>query len=268
MLIVKSTEACPLLRAREWVKRGRIWTALRPLLGNGLLTSEGAEHTRQRQWIGNALRRIERDDIADAVESFTWPAPGQVVDVTDMMLRLSEHVMRAVLFGADASASIGPAIRGWLRLFPLRLLGLPVGRGYLRTLDREIAALPRPAWMPEDLSPQEVRDQLATLYVAAVETTAAALTWQAGGVVRSTPIWFLPRQHAETGENALVMLSPDCRFGAGHRKCIGDELARDVLAAVRDHMALWQTWEPVRLDMRPRWGLTRWPKRVIMKRCK
>lgn len=39
MRLVK--DACPILRARRYIKAGRIWRALRPLLGNGLILAEG-----------------------------------------------------------------------------------------------------------------------------------------------------------------------------------------------------------------------------------
>lgn len=54
MRLVK--DACPILRARRYIKAGRIWRALRPLLGNGLILAEGEDHIRQRQQIGAALR--------------------------------------------------------------------------------------------------------------------------------------------------------------------------------------------------------------------
>ena len=259
MRLVK--DACPILRARRYIKAGRIWRALRPLLGNGLILAEGEDHIRQRQQIGAALRKIPQADIDAAVRSFSWPDVGARVDLAKVMLQLAEHVMRRVLFGVDSGPNVGSAIRGWLRLMPLHLLGLPVGRKHLRRLDAALAALPRPVWMP-DLSPQEVRDQLATLYVASVETTAADLTWRIAGRPQP-PIWFLPRVDSETGESVICLLGLADKFGAGHRRCIGEQLAMQVADAV---LALPVRWQPLRLDLRPKLGLTRWPRKAIMVR--
>lgn len=264
MRIVEGAGVCPFLRTRDWVKRGRIWRALRPLLGNGLLLAEGSEHVRQRAAIGNALDRIPPELVEAAVLDYSLPPVGSTVELSDVMLDLVESVVQRVLFNGGHTAA-GAAIRGWLRLFPLRLLGLPVGWGHIRKLNRTLAALPRPGWMPEDLTPEEVRDQLATLYVASVETTAAYLTWSLTGH-RNTPIHFVPRQHIETGENAIVLLSNETAFGHGHRHCIGEKFARLMVASITRRMTVGSRWLPMRLDMRPKFGLTRWPKRVQIQR--
>lgn len=262
MIVTK--DPCPFLRAREWVRKGAIWDALRPLLGNGLILAQGEEHVRQRAQIGNALSRIPRADVEAAVASVELPAPGERVDVAELMTRIAEHVMRRLLFGAPAAAEIGPAIRAWLRLFPLRLLGLPVGRRHLRTIDRALAALPRPAWMPEDLGPAQTRHQLATLYVAGVETTAAAMTW-AFLKTPQPPLRFLPRRHEHTGENAILLLSVETMFGAGPRKCIGKQLAEQVQEVVLELVGAVE-WRPVLVDARPRLGLTNWPRAAVFER--
>lgn len=265
MRIVTGSAVCPLLRARQWVKRGRIWRALRPLLGNGLILAEGEEHIRQRRQIGDALRKIPQDAIDAAVEAFEFPPIGARVNLAHLMMQLTEHVMRRVLFGVDGGEGVGDAIRSWLRWMPLQLLGLPMGWRHLRRLDAALAAIPRPAWMPADLSPREVRDQLATLYVASVETTAADLTWRLAGRP-NTPIWFVPRQHAETGEDVVCLLSLADKFGAGPRRCIGEQLAQQVGDAVVRKLTQTMRWQPLRLDLRPRFGLTRWPKLAIVER--
>lgn len=107
MRLVK--DACPILRARRYIKAGRIWRALRPLLGNGLILAEGADHIRQRQQIGAALRKIPQADIDAAVRSFSWPDVGARVDLAKVMLQLAEHVMRRVLFGVDSGPNVGSA---------------------------------------------------------------------------------------------------------------------------------------------------------------
>lgn len=189
-----------------------------------------------------------------------------VANLPDLALAAVEQVVRRVLFGAEVGEDVGPAIRGWLRLFPLRLLGLPVGGRHLKRLNRALAALPRPAWMPSDLRPEEVRDQLATLYVAAVATTASDVTWTLLGTRDALPIWFVPRQHRDTGESAIVLLGEGSKFGAGPRKCLGEQLAGFVGEATCHLLTERMSWAPHRLDLRPKLGLTRWPRRALVRR--
>lgn len=46
-----------ILRSRALHKRGPIWRALRPLLGNGPITAD-ADHIRLRAQLGAALRKL------------------------------------------------------------------------------------------------------------------------------------------------------------------------------------------------------------------
>ena len=257
-------KVCDILRDRKWVKRGRIWEALHPLLGDGLILAEGQSHLEQREQIGPALRRIPQHVIDDAADDFELPPVGAREDVAVLMMRMVEHVVKRVLFGG-AGEEVGPAIRGWLSLVPLQLLGVPAGFLYLRKLDRAIAKLPPLPWMPPSLTARQKRDQIATIYVAAVETTAASLTWELAS--RPTgPIWFLPRQNISTGETAICILPSSAKFGVGHRQCLGALLAGQISSAIKRRMTEQSRWLPYRFDLRPRLSLTRWPRMVVMDR--
>lgn len=49
------------------------------------------------------------------------------------------------------------------------------------------------------------------------------------------PIWFVPRQTAG-GENVLVLLNQESMFGVGARKCIGEQIAREVEAVCLERL--------------------------------
>ena len=113
--------------------RGLEWAKL--FLGEGLLTSEGEFHTRQRRLAQPAFHRQRiggyADDMVrrtvDARES--WSA-GQVLDVDGEMMRLTLAVASSTLFGTDVAASadeVREDLAAIIALFPrfsLPLFGL------------------------------------------------------------------------------------------------------------------------------------------------
>jgi cytochrome P450 len=187
------------------------------LLGNGLLTSEGAVHLRQRRLMQPAFHR-ERIagygsvmvEYADRVRR-SW-TDGATLDVAREMNRLTLSIVGKTLFDADVesqAAAVGEALTGvvesfWLMLLPfanvLERLPVPkmrrarVARARLDAIIYRFIADRRAsgrdhgdllsmllAAQDEDdgtvMTDQQVRDEAMTIFLAGHETTANALTW-------------------------------------------------------------------------------------------
>lgn len=207
-----------LLNARVYDTGGPVKEKARPILGNGLITSDWADHRRQRRMMQPAfhptriagyagLMSAECEALAAAWES------GETVDVSDAMQGLTARVTARALFStemgpdsvAEIQRSLPVMVEGAYRraLDPTGLLAkLPLGSnrefeaalGRLHTLIDGIVAGRRRAGEDfgdvlsallaardeEDgagMSDQEVHDQVMTLLLAGVETTASALAW-------------------------------------------------------------------------------------------
>jgi cytochrome P450 len=105
-------------RQRDFHK-GRGLERARVLLGNGLLTSEGEQHRRQRRLVQPAFHHRRIAAYAEVMRDHAtrtaagW-ADGQAVDLHREMMRLTLAVVARTLFGvsvgADAAATIGGAM--------------------------------------------------------------------------------------------------------------------------------------------------------------
>ena len=113
-------------------RKGRGLERARRLLGEGLLTSEGAMHLRQRRLMQPAFHkeRVESyaavmTGYADRVQS-RW-ADGANIDVAREMMRLTLGIVGKTLFDADvesAAQHVGDALKAvldsfWLSMLPL-----------------------------------------------------------------------------------------------------------------------------------------------------
>jgi cytochrome P450 len=189
----------------------------RRLLGNGLLTSEGEFHRRQRRLMQPAFHRERIESYgqtmvahADRVRS-SW-SRGVEIDVAQEMARLTLSIAGKTLFDVDVqsrAAEIGDALTEvmasfWLAMMPFGSVieRLPVGRMRRARLARErldaivydmIAERRRAGGDRGDLlsmlllardeddgtgmTDQQVRDEAMTTLLAGHETTANALTW-------------------------------------------------------------------------------------------
>jgi hypothetical protein len=241
-----------------WVKTGLVWDVLAPLLGEGLILANGEKHLKQRASIKNSLSKVQ--GIEAAIKSYNMPV--RTVNLADEMLLFVETLVLDCLFQAQLPY-LGPSIRQFLDSVPYRLLGFSCGSKSLEKLE-EISKLPIPKWMPNNLTVKQKRDQLLTLYVAAVETTAASLTWKLCGK-EELPIWFLPRQNILTGETVILLLSQEHMFGMGVRKCLGEHLANQITKTV---LQTWRFEINKSSNLKPKFGLTRWPKKAIGKLVK
>lgn len=207
--------------------KGRALQRTKNLLGNGLLTSEGAEHLRQRRMIQPAFHRASIAEYSRSMVEFAeemcdgW-RDGEVRDIDKEMMRLTLRIVAKTLFGAnitDEADRVGRAMKTLVDLFNYLMLPfaelmekLPLPhsirfRRAKRDLDEIVYGLIAErrrtgedngdllsmllAARDEDdgrgMSDEQVRDEILTLFLAGHETTANALTWT----------WMLLSQHPE-----------------------------------------------------------------------
>ena len=196
--------------------KSRILQRAKVFIGNGLLTSEGDFHIRQRKMIQPAfyrdrLTRYASDMVmcADAAQS-KWKS-GETRDIADEMMRLTLSIVGRTLFTRDVSeeaSDVGKALTAVVSTYGtllapfsnlIRRLPLPSirraksGQRYLdKTIYRIIDERRRSGEDHGDLlsmlilasddndrgmTDKQVRDEALTLFLAGHETTAAALTW-------------------------------------------------------------------------------------------
>jgi cytochrome P450 len=202
--------------------KGRALQTAKRVLGEGLLTSEGELHRRQRRLIQPAFHRQRLARYADDMvrladrTSASW-VDGATVDLAAEMMRLTLAVVGKTLFGADVEGDarvVGEALTRLMLLFDLLTLPfadlfdrLPFGpsRGWQEARERLDAIIYRLiadrrqsgdrgdllslllAAQDENggMSDRQVRDEALTIFLAGHETTANALTWT----------WYLLAQH-------------------------------------------------------------------------
>jgi cytochrome P450 len=187
------------------------------LLGNGLLTSEGAFHLRQRRLMQPAFHRERVAGYARAMVEYadrmraSW-TDGATLDVAREMNRLTLSVVGKTLFDADVEAdapAVGEALTGviesfWMMMLPfsdlLEQLPVPklrrarIARARLDAIIYRLIAERRASGrdhgdllsmllnaQDEDdggvMTDRQVRDEAMTIFLAGHETTANALTW-------------------------------------------------------------------------------------------
>jgi cytochrome P450 len=193
-------------------QKGRGLVRARLLLGDGLLTSEGEAHLRQRRALSAAFhpQRISgyRGSFTAAARraSDRWSDGGEI-NLVDEMSALTLDGVGTALFGSDLRAAAPRITRALVDMLTgFRLSLAPGGVLLLRTplpaaqrvrrakaeLEHLVGDLVRrrraagPAVEPTvldllvdqpEFDDQHVRDQVMTLLLAGHETTAMALTW-------------------------------------------------------------------------------------------
>jgi len=197
--------------------KGRALQRAKTLLGNGLLTSEGAFHLRQRRMIQPAFHKNRIEEYARVMVEYggrlsdTW-RDGEIRDIDREMMRLTLQIVAKTLFGADVTDEadeVGRAMTTLVEMFNylllpfaelLEKLPLPQTRRLNRaretlnsiifqfiderrrsTDDRSDLLSMLLAARDEDdggsMTDEQVRDEALTLFLAGHETTANALTW-------------------------------------------------------------------------------------------
>ncbi len=205
-----------LLTRPTGTKQGRGIDVLKVVLGQGLLTSDGALHKRQRRLVQPAFHpgRVARyaDDAVRAgrERAASW-GDGQHVDLAEELSSLTLDVVGRTIFGMDVRADADEVARAQtalLDLFPraMSLTGLlmtrlptPLRRAYRRETARLDAVVERVVARRraegdagdmismllavrdeetgEAMPDRQVRDEVLTLLLAGHETTAVALSW-------------------------------------------------------------------------------------------
>jgi cytochrome P450 len=223
LLLDDPTQIWELLTAHtRRTQKGRGLVRARLLLGDGLLTSEGEEHLRQRRALQAAFHSRR---IVDYLGCFAAAAQraadrwsdGCEIDLVAEMSGLTLDGVGTALFDTDLRSS-APQVSGALAdlLIGFRLAMAPGGVRLLRTplpaarrvrrakaeLDDLVDDLVRrrndqPAERPTVLdllsdqpgfSDRQVRDQVMTLLLAGHETTAMALVWALAAIDRAPAV--------------------------------------------------------------------------------
>jgi cytochrome P450 len=205
-----------LIHGQDFIK-GPLYGALRPLLGLGLLTSDGDFWRRQRRLAQPAFHRERIATYGDVMAGYAtrmvegW-RDGEVRDVHADMMQLTLQVVAKTLFDADVTAAamdVGAALEVALEQLQAEINGILAllppavptpGRLRLRRSVRRLDALVfgliaerrRTGEDAGDLlsllmhardedggamSDAQLRDEAMTLILAGHETTALALSW-------------------------------------------------------------------------------------------
>ncbi|MER5638604.1 cytochrome P450 [Kitasatospora sp. NPDC002227] len=207
-----------LVNARVFDTGGPVKEKARPILGNGLITSDWADHRRQRRLVQPAFHPTRIAGYAEVMseeceaQSRTWES-GRPVDVSNAMQALTTRVTARALFSTEVAPEAVAEIQHCLPLVvqgayrraidPTGLLAkLPTAANrdfeqaltrLHRLIDRIVDDRRRIAGDRGDLlsalltaqdtetgghlTDQEIHDQVMTLLLAGIETTASALTW-------------------------------------------------------------------------------------------
>ena len=196
------------------------------LLGEGLLTNEGASHLRQRRMIQPAFHRQRINNYAVSMIEFgekmadEWQ-DGEERDISQEMMRLTLNIVGKTLFSAnvaDEADEVGKAMTDLVELFDylllpfaeiLEKLPLPHSKRFKKakaTLDTviydiinerrksgedkgDLLSMLLLAQDEDDggqMSDKQIRDECLTLFLAGHETTANALTWTSNSTVASS----------------------------------------------------------------------------------
>lgn len=205
-----------LLGAARSMHKDAIYEVLRPLLGNGLVTSEDPEWRRNRKLAAPSFSRRHVEIYADAMVACArrWCEAvddGEERDLHGDMMDITQRIVLQTLFGTDLAVDVqivGDSIDTVMHEFVYevqrgrRLLPAFVRTPGRRRSDRAIAALDaqvgalvaarREAGLGDDLlsrllaarddegrgfDDRQLRDEAVTMFVAGHETTALALTF-------------------------------------------------------------------------------------------
>lgn len=256
-------------------EKGRALKRAKKLLGEGLLTNEGASHLRQRRMIQPAFHRQRIANYANAMIEYgekmadEWQ-DGEEYDISKEMMRLTLNIVGKTLFSAnvaDEADEVGKAMTDLVELFDylllpfaelLEKLPLPHSNRFRKaktTLDTviydiinerrksgedkgDLLSMLLLAQDEDDggqMTDEQIRDECLTLFLAGHETTANALTWT----------WYLLSKHPEI----------EARF---HEEI--DAVLQNHQAAPEDYQKLRFTEAVLAESMRlfpPAWGLGR-----------
>ncbi|MFE7777940.1 cytochrome P450 [Streptomyces sp. NPDC057445] len=200
--------------ARSFVK-GRMFERVRPLAGNGLASSDGPYHRRNRRLIQPMFYKERLAGYADVMREHAqiladaW-SDGQIIDANKVMGTYAIETLTATLFSTDIGRPAVRSVREDLpvlhkylllrALAPKALDKLPIWRAFDRSAARMRAVFDQAiattrASGPEDrtdllslllsarddtgagLTDAEILDELTTMLFAGTETVASILAW-------------------------------------------------------------------------------------------
>lgn len=214
------------VNAHKFIK-GRALQRAKVLLGEGLLTSEGAFHLRQRRMIQpsfhrNRIAEYSRAMVKHALKTSASWSDADVRDIDKEMMHLTLRIVGQTLFSADVeddADEVGRAMTTVTQLFNFLLLPfsewlqripIPPTRRFNRARDTfnsiifgmiderrrsgedkgDLLSMLLLAQDEDDASTmtdEQVRDEVLTLFLAGHETTANAMVWT----------WYLLSQNTE-----------------------------------------------------------------------
>ncbi|MCA1812558.1 MAG: cytochrome P450 [Halobacteriales archaeon] len=197
--------------------KGKALQSAKRLLGEGLLTSEGELHDRQRRIMQPHFHHQRIKGYSEVMVDYARRArdswkPGQEVDIAAEMMQLTLRITGKTLFDVDIvdeDPELGAALAGSLDVFNelalpvsgiLDKLPLPRKKRFQEAkerLDQRIFSMMEERRKdPEGhhdmltmlvtaedeqgtggMSPERIRDEAVTIFLAGHETTAQALTW-------------------------------------------------------------------------------------------
>jgi cytochrome P450 len=223
-------------------RKGPTIEAARRVLGDGLLTSEGEDHRRDRRLIQPMFQPTRLRAYVPTIERLTDTAidrwrDGQELDVHAEMSRLTLSIVVEALFGADLPAAdavtvsdaLTEVLAQYRRVFsPLLVLTerlpLPANRRFdravgvfdaavYRLIDRRraegatgddlLSTLIRAHDEDGSMTAERVRDHAVTLFLAGHETTSNALSWA----------WFLLARNPDVAEALRADVDATARAG-------------------------------------------------------
>ncbi len=218
--------------AYDFDKGELVHNAFRPMIGNGIFTSEGEFHRRQRKLIAPSFQPRQITGYADTMVNYSeqiqrgW-RDGETIDISQVMTQLTMSIVGKVLFDADVfteadelgaamTTILGHVTHTLATFFPIPLdwptprnrhtrRARAVLRGRIQKMidERQASAEERNDLLSillqargEDgsrMSDQQISDESLTLFGAGHETTATALAWA----------WYLLATHPDVYRNML-----------------------------------------------------------------
>jgi cytochrome P450 len=214
IVLVNTPELVPevlIERADDFQKGPVLKTFSRPLLGDGLLNSEGEQHREHRKLVAPAFAHQRVSKYAAVMSEYATASQaswrdGERIDVAQAMMRLTLGIVGRTLFDADLldrADTLGrdiTTLQTWVvrqMRVPFRLPRLRAPVGALASLNETVyrlihdrrasgadkgdllsmLLLSQDEETGRHLTDEQVRDEAMTLFVAGHETTAQAMAW-------------------------------------------------------------------------------------------
>ncbi|CAM3620902.1 cytochrome P450 [Nocardiopsis gilva] len=232
--------------------RGRVYERLRPVLGSGLVTSEGDVHQRQRRLVLSALHRVPAAEhtaisVHHAEELIAAWRPGEMVRVDEAMFDLVLGILLEAVFSSGLDRSAAAEIRYSTRVVSKGALARAITPQMLDRLPRsphqsydaaaarlrfvldalikerrgaegdfdDLLSLVMSVRDPETgtaMSDGRIRDELMAMLMSGTEAASATLAWTFHELARH------PKAADRLREEVDTVL--------GGRPCTHDDLAR------------------------------------------